>query len=439
MELRFHEHIMATGCDSETRPGAPGNPSVKQSSGTGRPVGGRCTPEAFWACLLERPSSSTVRKHLSTRRVRVPKINNMNLVHWDSYNVKARSRLKRTLLRDYLNHDVYPYSQYYRELIDNAGIDPLTVREVADFAQLPPTTLATVQSQPWKFVLRPDEDTIAQFGDRRLLRQAVWARVRGKGGEFNREVIDPSYKPVQWVLAGGLPIGSSQQDVDRLADTGERALAVAGLTRDDVLLNLTTPDPNLAYVQISCGALHSGISSLSLSTEFNPDLISAAAPSVVAGPARVVYEVLSQMAAARRPLPELRRVIVLGTVLGNDARSTLANLAYSVSHNQVEVLAMWSPKGARALWAECDARSGFHTYPDLEWVASLPGGPKASALMWTSLAWHGTALMWLETGLYAHIEEQDCPNCGRSVPRVFPSATPLKTNALASQGELPRG
>jgi hypothetical protein len=59
--------------------------------------------------------------------------------------------------------------------------------------------------------------------------------------------------------------------------------------------------------------------------------------------------------------------------------------------------------------------------------------------MWTSLAWHGTALMWLETGLYAHIEEQDCPNCGRSVPRVFPSATPLKTNALASQGELPRG
>ncbi|MCB0973230.1 MAG: hypothetical protein KDB86_01585 [Actinobacteria bacterium] len=363
----------------------------------------------------------------------------MNLVHWDRHRQKDRSRLQRSLLRDYLSHDIYPYSHYYRQLLDSAGIEPDTFREVADFGQLAPTTLGIVQSQPWSFVLRPDEDTIAQFGDRRLLRQAVWARVRGRGGAFNRDVIDPSYKPVQWVIAGGLPIGSSQQDVDRLATAGERALAVAGLTRDDVLLNLTSPDPTLAYLQLSCGALHSGISSLTLSTEMNLDLISAAAPSVVAGPARTVYEVLTRLVNAGLRLPELRRVVVLGTVLGADARATLANLAYAVSHNQVDVLAMWSPKGSRALWAECDAEHGFHTYPDLEWVYSISGGAKASALMWTSLAWHGTALMWLETGLFAHIDERDCPHCGRSVPRVFPSATPVRTNALASQGALPRG
>ncbi|MCU1451385.1 MAG: hypothetical protein JWP02_3555, partial [Acidimicrobiales bacterium] len=43
-------------------------------------------------------------------------------------------------------------------------------------------------------------------------------------------------------------------------------------------------------------------------------------------------------------------------------------------------------------------------------------------LVWTALDWKGTVFLRLRTGLYGSIDDTPCPTCGRSMPRLIPTA-----------------
>ncbi len=347
-------------------------------------------------------------------------------MEWDQEKQGAREKEQEEILREYLVHHVYPYSPYYRKRLDAAKTGPKQLGSLKDLAKLEPITWAEVQSEPGAFLLRPTERAIARFGERKLVMAIAKAKLRGRQAQVNRDLIDPSYKPVHWHLDGDVPIGYSAEDVGRLAETGARVLTLAGLARDDVLVNVSSPGPELSYWQIVEGARAAGLSALHLSPEAavaRLDRLEAWSPTALCASPAKLAEVLEACAAANRQLPNLHTLLALGVVPEGELREQLTELGRSVGSSDLAVVCAWSPPGVRAQWGECRGGRGFHTYPDLEWVEREASGE----ILWTSLAWHGTTFLRLRTGIIAALEDGVCATCGRTGPKVV----------LPSQREVP--
>lgn len=351
-------------------------------------------------------------------------------MQWDREKPGNRLKQQEELLREYLVHHVYPYSPFYRRRFDDAGVSARSVGAVGDLGKLQPTGWSEVVAEPAAFVLRPTERAIARFGERRLVMAIARAKLRGRVAEMNRDLIDPSYKPVHWHFCGDVPVGYSAEDLDRLAEAGRRMVQVAGLSRDDVIAGLAPPGPNLPYWQLVDGARQAGVSAVHLGPDPLPARLEATGPTALAGPPEVLEQVLGALESAGRRLPGLRTMLALGSLVDDDTRDALQTVGRFVGEGDLEVVVAWAPAGVRALWAECRGGRGFHTYPDLEWLEVLPDGEVA----WSSLAWHGTTFLRLRTGVHGTIDETACHTCGRVGPKLnvtIPGARPAAPPPVA--------
>jgi hypothetical protein len=339
---------------------------------------------------------------------------NVAAVQWDQEKTKTRQREQEEQLREYVAHHLYPYSPFYRRRFDAAGIAPRTITGFDDLAKLEPTRWSDVTAEPVAFVLRPTERAIIRFGERKLVGAITRAKFRGKVSQVNRDLIDPAYKPIHWHFDGDVPIGYSAEDVERLSETGRRILQLAGLSRDDAIVDVTPPGPSLEFWQLVDGARSAGLSAVHLGPGVGGDRIAAAAPTVLAGPLDALQAALEALQAGNHRIEGLRTLLVLGSLLDDDHRNALRVLGQQVGEHGMEVVLAWAPAGVRALWGECRGGKVFHTYPDLEWLETLPDGEVA----WTSLSWHGTVFARLRTGVSGTVDDVTCENCGRTGPRL---------------------
>ena len=325
-------------------------------------------------------------------------------------------------LARYVARLVYPYSEYYRQVLDQRMAGP-GVRSRADLARLPVTDLEEV-GDPSRLVLRPDLATIVRRGHRGLAARAVAAKVGGGMHGFNRRVVEPDFRPVHWILGDGVPIGYSAADLRRLAARGAAWLQRAGVERHDVIAGLLAAGPTVGYWQLVYGARRVGASTIHLDAQVDPSLVTRVAPSVLVGEAHHLIAVLAEARAAGRRLDNLRTLLVVGDPLGADIRLRLRELGDGAA-----VVGAWAPSGVRALWSECRPGSersepvGYHAWDDdvLE-LADGRGGPAFNELIWTGVGWRGSAVLRLRTRTTAALQSGPCPACGRSGSRVIPLA-----------------
>jgi hypothetical protein len=359
-------------------------------------------------------------------------------VQWDHDKPKTRLKEQEEQLREYVAHHLYPYSPFYRRRFDGASIAPRSITGFDDLAKLEPTRWSDVTAEPVAFVLRPTERAIIRFGERRLVGAITRAKFRGKVSQVNRDLIDPAFKPIHWHFDGDVPIGYSAEDVERLCETGRRVLHLAGLTRDDAIVDVTPPGPTLEFWQLVDGARSAGLSAVHFGAGVAADRIAAAAPTVLAGPPDALETVLDSLRAGNHRIDGLRTLLVLGSLLDEADRKGLRDSGQAVGEADLDVVVAWAPAGVRALWSECRGGRYFHTYPDLEWLETLPDGEIA----WTSLSWHGTVFFRLRTGVSGTVDDVTCENCGRTGPRITVSSAssarrPSPTWALAAGGAGP--
>ena len=365
-------------------------------------------------------------------------------VQWDHEKQKTRQREQEEQLREYVAHHLYPYSPFYRRRFDAAGIAPRSITGFDDLAKIEPTRWSDVTAAPVAFVLRPTERAIIRFGERRLVGAITRAKFRGKVSQVNRDLIDPAYKPIHWHFDGDVPVGYSAEDLERLCEAGRRVLQLAGLSRDDAIVDVTPPGPSLEFWQLVDGARSAGLSAVHFGSGVSGDRIAAAAPTVLAGPPDALSEALEALQAGGHRIDGLRTLLVLGALLDDPDRDALRHAGEEVGEHGIEVVLAWAPAGVRALWGECRGGRVFHTYPDMEWLEVLPDGEIA----WTSLAWHGTVFARLRTGTSGVLDDVVCENCGRIGPRLSVSTAstarrPAPTWAMsgpalgAASGERP--
>jgi phenylacetate-CoA ligase len=76
-------------------------------------------------------------------------------------------------------------------------------------------------------------------------------------------------------------------------------------------------------------------------------------------------------------------------------------------------------------WGECGDDTGYHTYPDLDFVEVINpdtkerlGEGEKGEIVYTALDTGGTCVVRFKTGDLGRIVYEKCPECGRTVPRI---------------------
>jgi hypothetical protein len=329
---------------------------------------------------------------------------------------RLRMGQDRALAR-YLRTSVAPFSRFHGDVLRT---HPVQRRE--DLTSLPLVRVEDV-ADPADLVLRPTTEGLASAGDRELRLQWWWARLRRRTAAFNRNVIEPRYKPIHW-HEDAIAIGYTAEDLDRLGQVGRAALEMAGVAPSDVLVSIVPPGPTLAFWQLQLGARAGGVSSLFLTPDTAPEVVARLRPTVLAGRYADLVHLLAGGRAAGYSFAGLSTVLVVGEPIDPPRRSRLSELAGGAGE-RVAIVAQWAPPGVRALWAECRDGIDVHTWPAAEVVelvdpetgAGVPPGSDGE-FVWTPIGWRGSVLLRLRTGAYGCIDDTACVSCGRSSPRL---------------------
>jgi phenylacetate-coenzyme A ligase PaaK-like adenylate-forming protein len=349
---------------------------------------------------------------------------------WDRRSPEEHERVRGTVLSRWLPA-VGRFSPFWRAHLEHAGVDPDDVTTSEDLGRIPAVAEGDVLGAGGAgspaLVLRPREDDLTAIASPGTLWRLATSALRA-GPTGKRRAILVDYKPVHLHRSGDLSIAYSRSDLDRLHRCGARAAAVLGLGPSDYLVSAVPCADRLDFWGVHHLAL--GASLLALHPRSPADdlggVIDAFArvpATAVAVPVAEAVHLAGEVGAA--DLTRVRTLVLVGPPPSDGTRGRIADAwRASGTSDDLRVLALWAPPEARALWAECaegGAASGLHTYPDLD-VVEVGDGER---LTYTSLGWNGTALLRYLTGARIdRLEEDPCPGCGRTVPRIVGVALP---------------
>jgi len=364
------------------------------------------------------------------------------MTSWDRRTPKQLATRRAAAVRAQVGDVIGPFSPYWRERLAGLGRTPVEAGTLAGVAALPAAGERDVcpdgdPAGAGALVLQVGERGFALHAEGPTLRRALRARLVSKGSY--RALVEADTRPTSYVWAGlGLrfPVASTRGDLDVIARAGARLWQVLGLTRADVLVAALPLLPTAALQGLQYAALGAGSPALfpGAGAEQVAGALALVPATVLALLARNAAVLLDDLGEAGAQLSAVRTVLLVGAP-SDDERAEVAEALARVQVSDVAVLAVHVPDGHRLLWGECrqsaGAGVGLHTYPDLELLALIDpetgeppaAGPDAGGgpyeLVLTQLGLRGSALLRWRTGDLAEaIEEQRCPACSRTVPRV---------------------
>jgi len=360
--------------------------------------------------------------------------------------------LQNKKLADFINHQLYPFSPYYRKLFDEHRINPRQIKTLEDLRQIPLTSKTDFLPSPENpekfkdFVLQPDNLKIRQFWPAlRLLRLALASGVRGS--EFVRRQITHEYRPVFATFTTGTtntPVSFlySPYDIKNLYTSGARMLNLFNISNSERVVNIFPFAPHLAFWQVVFGGLSSDLLILStgggkvMTTEGNITAILKMRPSVILGVPSYVYHLLRVAEGKGCRMEFVKRVVLGAAAVSEPFKQKLRSLLDLMGAKEVAIFGTYGFTEARSAWAECPSKpgtsSGYHLYPDkeiFEVIDSKTGEVKKEGeegeLVYTALDSRGSALLRYRTGDFVKggITCEPCPYCGKTVGRIASEIT----------------
>ncbi|MDQ1711144.1 MAG: phenylacetate-CoA ligase [Frankiaceae bacterium] len=342
---------------------------------------------------------------------------------WDRRTPQQQAKVRDAALRRQLRDAVGPFSPFWRGRFTALRVPAASVKTAADLAKLPAVGERDVcpsgdPADAARLVLQADEAGFALHAYGPDLRKALVHRLTGAARY--RRAVEAETRPTTFHFAGrGLrfPVASTRNDLDLVARAGARAWSVLGLTPADVLVSAVPVAASLDHVFLSYAALGAGA----------PALFPGADPAAVGDALRMVPATV--LAVRPEDAVDVLSALDLGgvrTVLLVGAPSEETRTAVAEAAGDRRVLALWGPGEGRVMWAECAPGSGWHTYPDLDYVelvdpetGATPNGAGGEVTV-TQLGFKGSALLRWRTGdvVAEGLATDACPKCGRTVPRV---------------------
>lgn len=361
--------------------------------------------------------------------------------HWDTLKKDELRDLQGKRLHRFLKHQVVPFSAHYREVFQEAGIDPGEIRSIEDLSRIPFSSKSTLIDDEGipktrDFVLVPDEKILSRRPST-IMGAAIQGRAAVKAG-FEKE-----YRPVLMTSTTGrsaepIPFLYTQHDLDNLATTGRRLMEVCDSRPDYRHLNLFPYAPHLAFWQAHYAGLGYNTFTLStgggkvMGTEGNVRLLAKIKPDALIGMPTFIYHVLQVAMEKGLHCPNIRRIVLGGEKVPEGLRRKLRALCAELGSGNVEVMATYGFTESKMAFPECPARggeaTGYHLYPDLGIVEVidpdtgevLPDGVPGE-VVFSPLDSRGSVVLRYRTGdlISGGITHERCPACGGRMPRLL--------------------
>jgi phenylacetate-coenzyme A ligase PaaK-like adenylate-forming protein len=360
--------------------------------------------------------------------------------------------MQDALLQRYVREYLYPFSPFYRDLFDRAGVRPEQIRGVDDLRRLPLSQkgdLLPTADDPQrfkKFILQPDAQKVRAAWPLSKKLPLLWQKWT-KGAEAARATLRSEFAPCFMTFTTGrsaepVPFFYSPHDIRNLHDTGARLIDVMGLEREYRVANVFPYAPHLAFWQVFFAGQAAGMMVLStgggkvMGSSGDLRAMTRLKADALIGVPGYVYHLLRRAAGERMDLSSIRCVVLGAERVPPGMKAKIVQLLGECGAKDVRVFGTYGFTEARMAFAECPTAgndyTGYHLYPDLavfEVIDPATGEvvPEGSdgELVFTPLHARASTVFRYRTGdrVRGGLRWDPCPHCGRTVPRISSDLT----------------
>jgi len=347
-------------------------------------------------------------------------------------------KLQNKKIANFFSHEL-PYSPYYRQLFEEHKINFKDIKTVDDLRRIPFSSkadIAPTKEDPAKsrqFILQPDEKLIKKYASKLTLAKIIWGKVSRQ--DVKRR-LEWNYKPIHIHFTTGrtaLPTSFvySARDVEQLREGGERLLDTAGVSRDLVAVNAFPYAPHLAFWQTYNALTKLGMTSVQtgggkiMGTQKIIEAIEKLKAGLVTFIPGYGYHLLREAVKQGRDFSNLKVVISGGERASIGMKEKVGELLRQLGAKDAQYLSTYAMTEGKTAWIQCNEKSGYHLYPDLEVVelVNKDGKPvkegEPGEIVVTTIGWRGSVVVRYRTGdMSEGMEYGPCPHCGKTVPRV---------------------
>ncbi len=377
------------------------------------------------------------------------------MIGWQRLQRQSRAeqrQMQNALLQRYVREYLWPFSPFYRELFERAGVRPEQIRTVDDLRRLPLSSkkdLLPSAEDPQKFkkfILQPTPESIRASWPLSRKLPLLWQKWT-RGAAAVRQRVREEFAPCFMTFTTGrsaepVPFFYSPHDIANLHDTGARLIDVMGLEREYRVANVFPYAPHLAFWQVFFAGQATGMMALStgggkvMGSSGDLRAITRLKADALIGVPGYVYHLLRRAAAERLDLSSIRRVVLGAERVPPGLKTKICALLAEVGARDVRVFGTYGFTEARMAFAECPTRdneyTGYHLYPDLaifEVVDPVTGevmpDGEDGELVFTPLHARASTVFRYRTGdrVRGGLQWHPCPHCGRTVPRISSDLT----------------
>ena len=332
--------------------------------------------------------------------------------NWDKVqkmSSKNRKKMQSKRLQSFIKY-VDTYIPFYKQLFKERNIDVSKIKSTDDLEKIPFTT---------KSDMVPTKEN------------------RRNPYEFASTYKEEDYRTFQTFYTGGntaeaVPIVYSVYDNNSLRETGERLGDIFDLNReDDTIINAFPYKPHLAFWQtfhttmgLGATALQSGGGKI-LGTDKIITALERLEATAFFSPPGYAFYALGGAVVFKRDIHFLETVILGMDVVASDYKERIKEVLFLAGAEAPRVMGEYILSEAKHAWGECADDTGYHTYPDLDFVEVINsegerlGEGEKGEIVYTALDGGGTSVLRFRTGDLGKIVYEKCPECKRTVPRII--------------------
>lgn len=358
--------------------------------------------------------------------------------------------LQNRRLRDFLCHQVYPFSPYYRQLFDDNGISVESIKTTDDLTKIPFTSkkdIAPDEENPARhlhFILVPDEEKLKKHASKSTLLKLARVRLLS-GEEAMHEMLEWEYSPVFVIFTTGrtalpTPFLFTRYDLQiwllHSTRLGEVLKKQVDYQPGQLWVNAFPYAPHGGFWQVYFStslqgimALHSGGGKI-LGTERILDAVSGANCTGFIAVPGYLYHVLRKAREEVRDLSSLKFLLTGGERAHPDYREKVLQLARDCGTVDPRFMAAGGFTEQKHYPLECagGAKVGYHTFPDLDFfeIIDPDTGERlpdhaSGELTYTALDGRGSIVIRYRTGDIVEalaLDYSPCPSCGLRICRI---------------------
>ncbi len=337
--------------------------------------------------------------------------------------------LQNNKLRYFMQHKI-PFSPYYSKLFKKHKIKFPDIKTIADLKKLPFTSkehIAPTKNNPKKhtdIILQPNKNTIRAYSSKKDLLKYL----------LNKNAAFRGFNPVHVHFTTGrtanaVPFLYTAYDLEKLRGAGRRLMDVAGIAEDDRLVNAFPYAPHLAfwatfYAAEASGlfAMHTGGGKILGTNKIIKSIENMKATLVAAIPG-FAYHMLREAKSQGADFSSVKKVFFGGERVSAGLRDKIKSMLIGLGSKNPKAFATYAFTEGKVAWIECSEQSGYHLYPDMEYVEIIDkNGENVSEngkgeIVYTALDFRGTVVLRYKTGDIGSITYEKC-SCGRTVPRI---------------------